>query len=239
MSQGWAQVTAWGAEPPLKQNGSAFPIKSSVLISTRLYSVRAWKAENGHDVWWTKRGQGGRQGRGVPAGPPARGEEGAAAGARSGAGRRTTAAARSVLPVAAGTLQLCSSRTCACSATETRSWDTVGRSILKEKVQTANPLGAQGQGATLLSAARGIASLQSSVGRFCGWPGTPNIQGELFFNTDVASSVGLLLNVILFKTVPEFVWVDIFLSQIFLLFLPTLTPCQLPRQLLTSRREGR
>lgn len=119
------------------------------------------------------------------------------------------------------------------------SWETVSMSILKEKVQTANLLAAQKQGATLLLGRRANAPLQSSVGRFCGWSGTSSLQGSLFFNTDVANSVGLLLNVIHFKTVPEFVWVDIFLSQIFLLFLSPLTPCRLPRQLRTSRWEGR
>lgn len=43
----------------------------------------------------------------------------------------------------------------------------------------------------------------------------------------MANSVGSLLNVIRFKTVPESAQVDIFSSQIFLLFLSPLTPCQL------------
>lgn len=52
VSQGWAQVTAWGAEPPLKEAGSAFQIRK--------------EAENRRGVWQTQHGRGGRWGRWVP-----------------------------------------------------------------------------------------------------------------------------------------------------------------------------
>lgn len=87
--------------------------------------------------------------------------------------------------------------------------------ILKEKEQSAHPVSAQGR---VRCSSQGT-SRRALAGGSAGDSVPPaHRDRSFFFNTDVANSAGLLLNVIPFKTVPRFVQVDIFLSQIFLLF---------------------